>query len=286
MKWLARIIVIAMIWVAVFADFVAGERPILSSIDGDVQVFAQTPEPLAKGDWALWPPIRFDPRSVRSEGRLSVLASPSDEHILGTDDRGRDVTSRLVHGTRLSLLLAGACALLATVLGALLALLATARRELDAALVIACDVLAAIPVLLVVLVVRGLTGAESLVSLIVLISIPRAASTARITREALRGALRQPYCEAARAIGCSRRQLVIRHAFPQSFPQLRVAAALTASTAVIAEVALSFLGLGASGPSWGELLSQAHTNQLAYWLLLPSGIATALLAWSLTRAAD
>jgi peptide/nickel transport system permease protein len=279
-RHLARAILLVMILMALFADCLAGERPIIASQDGDLVVLESVNMPLAQDDWALWPIIRFDPRAVRTDGQLAILQKPSQKHLLGTDDRGRDVASRLIHGAKLSLLLALSCACLATVGGMLLAIVAVARPRLDASVLTLCDLLAAVPALLLVLVVRGLSGSESLVALAVLISVPRAASTARVVREGLRAALSQPFCEAARAIGATRQRLLWRHALPQSFGQIRVAAGLTASTAVVAEVALSFLGLGAGGPSWGELLTQAHHHDLAYWLLLPSGLATSLLAWS------
>ncbi len=286
MKGAAKVVLIIACLQALFADCLAGERAIVLSRAGEYHVMATADGPLEKGEWALWPPIRHDPQSVRTGGRLEVLHEPSRDHILGTDDRGRDVASRLLHGARLSLMLAILCAALASALGMLVALLSLLRAELDLLVRTGCDVLAALPVLLVVLIVRGLLGSESLLSLVLLISVPRAASSARLARDAMQEALAMPFCEAARAIGCSRARLLLQHALPQSFSQMRVAAALTASTAVLSEVALSFLGLGVRGPSWGELLSQAHHNQLAYWLLWPAGVSCALLAWSFGRVAE
>jgi peptide/nickel transport system permease protein len=82
--------------------------------------------------------------------------------------------------------------------------------------------------------------------------------------------------------------VVVRHALPQVAPQLRVAAALTAATAVLAEAALSFLGFGAPAPapSWGELLQQAHRNQLRWWLALPAGLAVAAVTAALNGLAQ
>ncbi len=266
MKWLARIFLLIVVCTAVFADVLAGTSPI---------AFGE--------DWQLWSPIRANPTDVRSAGRLEVLRPPSAEHVLGTDDRGRDVASRLVHGTRPTLMLAASCALLASVLAMGLALLASIRPWLDTAVLGLCDIIAAVPVLLVVLLVQGLLDRDGLLVLVFLISIPRAAGTARLVRDSLFSALSEPYCEAARALGCSRVSILLRHALPASYSQIRTAAGLTAATAVLAEVALSFLGLGVGGqtPSWGELLRQAHENQLAWWLLVPAGLATTALAWAL-----
>jgi peptide/nickel transport system permease protein len=151
-----------------------------------------------------------------------------------------------------------------------------------------CDAIAAVPPLLAVVVVGGLVGGQSMWALVLLISIPRSAVTARVVRDGLKSALAMPFCESARAIGCSSAGILLQHALPQCWRQLRVAAALTAATAVLSEVALSFLGLTAAGssPSWGELLRQAHENGLPWWLLLPAGCMTALLSWALGRVAE
>ena len=293
----ARSILVLIVFMALFADCLAGDKPIVMSQAGDLSFF-QSPggddaevgdgQVLAEGDWALWPLWRFHPNAVRTGGQLEVLQAPSAEHFLGTDDRGRDVASRVVHGAHLSVRLALYCALLASLLGCLLALLASYRPWLDAIVLTSCDAIAAVPPLLAVLVVGGLVGGKSFTALILLIAIPRGASTARIVRDRLQAALAMPFCESARAIGCSETRLLFRHALPQCFGQLRVAAALTASTAVLAEVALSFLGLTAAGPdpSWGELLRQAHEGGLLWWLLIPAGTMTALLSWALGRIAE
>ena len=294
MMGFARAILAFIILTAVFADCLAGDKAIMISQGGEVSFFRSADvdeagrDGLADGDWAIWPLLRFHPNAVRTGGELQVLHPPSEEHLLGTDDRGRDVASRLVHGARLSLRLAVYCALLASVLGVLLALLALRRPWLDSVVLTGCDAIAAVPPLLAVLVVGGLVGGESFVALTLLIAIPRAASTTRIVRNGLQTALAMPFCESARAVGCSNWRLLLRHALPQCWGQLRVAAALTASTAVLAEVALSFLGLSAAAPdpSWGELLRQAHEGGLLWWLLIPAGTMTALLSWSLGRIAE
>lgn len=300
---LSRIVLASFVVLALFASFLAGDRPILMSSDDSLYFFSELPdnsgssstmlrgdqlaEALGEEDWALWPLIRFDPRSVRTAGRVMVLSPPSDEHWLGTDDRGRDVASRLIHGTRTSLFLAFLCALLASVLGTVLALFASRFRWVDTALLTGCDTIAALPLLLLVLGIRGLTDASSMLALVLLIGGLRAAATARIVRDGIHGALAKPFCEAARALGCPPTRLLWRHALPQCREQLRAAAVLTASTAVLAEVALAFLGFGTgSDPSFGELLSQAQQNDMRWWLLVPAGLATTLLAWSVGELAD
>lgn len=298
MKRLAHAILAMALFVALFADCLAGDTPIVVSQSGEVSFFedpirledqsGERTTVLGPDDWALWPPLRFDPNAVRYQGRVEVLQEPSDLHCLGTDDRGRDVASRLLHGARLSVGLAIGCACLASVLGVFLALLATRRRWLDSLVLTSCDSIAAVPPLLAVLVVGGLVGGQSLWALVFLIAIPRSAVTARVVRDGLKAALAMPFCESARAVGCSSTRILLQHALPQCWGQIRVAAGLTAATAVLAEVALSFLGLTAAAamPSWGELLRQAHENGLHWWLMIPAGCATAMLSWALGRISE
>ncbi len=267
MTWIPRALLLLVLLLAVFADQIASSEPLLET-----------------DSWTIAAPIRANPTDVRTEGRLAVLRPPSGLHLLGTDDRGRDVAARLVHGSRPTLVIAACTALLASLVAILLALVASTKPWLDRLVMAGCDVIAAVPVLLLVVVVRGLLGGGGLLALILFISVPRAAGTARLVREQLRAALAMPYCEAASALGLSQFRVLWRHALPASFSQIKTAAALTASTAVLAEVALSFLGLGLGGdmPSWGELMRQAHENQLAWWLLVPAGLATSGFAWSLS----
>lgn len=267
MRWIPNAVLALVFVLAIFAD-----------------VFASAESIFETENWTVWAPIRANPEDVRLDGKIEVLRAPSAEHVLGTDDRGRDVAARLIHGSRPTLIIAVCSAALASVVAILLALLASIRPWLDRLVLALCDVVAAVPTLLLVLLVRGLWGGGGLLALILLISIPSAAATARLVRKGLCGALAMPYCEAAVALGLSRFRVLWRHALPASFSQLKIAAAITASTAVLSEVALSFLGLGlgAGTPSWGELMRQAHENQLAWWLLIPAGIASAGLAWSLS----
>jgi peptide/nickel transport system permease protein len=284
--------------VALGADCVASERPILLRYDGSTYLLPNLIEyeelrgldgdalrdRMTPDDWALWAPVRHGPTSVRSRGELEPLLAPCADHWLGTDDRGRDVLARLVHGTRATAIMALGAGALALLLGLLLSL-AAARLggAVDAAVVATCDVASALPSLLVVIAAQGLIGRATLAAAVVLVALPRAADTARIARASLRATLREPFCDAARALGASESRVLIRHALPHAASQLAVATALTAATAVLAEAALSFVGFGTPPPSasWGELLKQAHENGLRWWLAIPPGLAVAAVAGAL-----
>jgi peptide/nickel transport system permease protein len=182
--------------------------------------------------------------------------------------------------------MAAGAAALALLLGVMLAFVAVrVRGAADTAVVGACDTVTAIPALIVVVAAQGLIGGASVAVAIVIIALPRAADTARLARAAMRTALGEPYCDAARALGMSETRIVWRHALPQAAPQLAVATAITAATAVLAEAALSFLGFGTPPPdaSWGELFRQAHQNDLHWWLAVPAGAMVAIVAAALNR---
>ena len=299
---LAIALIAMVLAVALLASFLASDRPIVVHLEGRTYWLANVIDydeleglrgdrlraVMSRDDWALWTPIRHSPTAVRSAGELEPLAGPSSAHWLGTDDRGRDVAARLVHGTRATATMAVGTALLALMLGLALAVPAALRRRAAALVVASCDVIAAIPALVVVVAAQGLTGQGSLVVAIALVALPRAADTARITLAGLRTSLEQPYCEAARGLGVSPQRVLFRHALPHVYPQLAVATALTAATAVLAEAALSFLGFGTPPPtaSWGELLKQAHDNDLRWWLMAPAGVAVALIAGALGALAQ
>jgi peptide/nickel transport system permease protein len=283
---------------AVGADCVASDRPLVVSRGGDVSVLPGLRGVGARGDalraalgpddWAVWPPIAHDPIDVRTGGVLRPLAAPSATHPLGTDDRGRDVAARLVHGARASLGAAALAAALALALTLALAALAILRGPATrAAILAACDVVATAPSVLLVIAVGGLTGARGVPAIALLVAVPRAADGARLLVAELEALLARPFAEAARALGARPLRVLVRHALPSTIPLLATATALTAASAVLAEAALDYLGLGAPPPtpSWGELLAQAGQHDLRWWLSLPAGLAITLTAAALLRLA-
>jgi peptide/nickel transport system permease protein len=233
--------------------------------------------------------LPYRPGQVRTEHGVEVLRPPSGRHWLGTDDVGRDVATRLAHGARTSLVLAVGALALALVAGtALGAAAAAGPRALDSAIAGACDVVAAVPALLLVVAAQGLAGRASLATLLVLLAIPQTVVVARVARGEVRRVLALPLAEAARALGAGRARVVVRHALPIAAPQLAVCAAGTVAAAVLGEAALTFVGFGVppGAASWGDLLRQAHQNGLAWWLAVPAGLAVTLVSLAAHTLAD
>ena len=289
--WIALLVLTALL-----ADCLASDRPLVYSRDSSLHVLPSTGPRgdalravLGPDDWVLWPPISSSsPTDVRTAGQLAPLAPPSPAHTLGTDDRGRDVAARLVHGARTSLFAAALATLLATLLALALALAAIrANRAVEAGILALCDILAAAPALLGAIAIGGLTGARGATAIALFVAIPRGADTARLVIASLRSTLAEPFVAAARAAGASPARVLVRHALPHALPVLAAAAAITAATTVLAEAALTFLGLGASPPtpSWGELLAQASQHDLPWWLSVPAGLVITLTAAALLRIA-
>ncbi|MBK9032901.1 MAG: ABC transporter permease subunit [Myxococcales bacterium] len=284
LTWLAMIALVALA-----ADLIASDRAIVASVGGAWRWRPATPRAelaprLGPDDWALWPPIAADPLAVRTDGALAPLAPPSARHRLGTDDRGRDVAARLIHGARTSATAAALATALATALALVLGLaLARAGASTRAVGIAVVDAVASAPALLVALAAGALVGAHGAWALGLLIAVPRGADTARLVAAQLETELAAPYVEAARAIGASPSAILFRHALPAARAVVTTAAAITAATAVLSEAALSFLGLGPPPPtpSWGELLAQATQHELRWWLSVPAGATVTITAAAL-----
>ena len=198
-------------------------------------------------------------------------ASPSAAHPLGTDDLGRDLLGRLLHGARVSLAVGLAAALLATVLGTAAGLLAAWRGGLaDAALMRLADALLALPALPLLVVLsaidpavvglpRGQAGADIL-RIATILALFGWVGVARLVRAGALSVLAMDYVRSARALGVSEGRLLRRHVLPALVPPVAVATALAVGGAILAESALSFLGLGIAPPaaSWGNMLAGAQ----------------------------
>lgn len=214
----------------------------------------------------------YDPSEMNSKVRLSA---PSVEHWFGTDQFGRDVFTRVIYGSRLSLQIAITAVFTAVVIGGIIGILSGYYGGwLDAITIRIMDVMVAFPSLLLALFLVAILGPD-IKNLILAISLTRIPYFARLTRAEVASLERRPFVEAGRMVGATNFRIMIFHLLPNVFPLILVFATMDIATAVIAESSLSYLGLGAQPPtpSWGRMLTEARGFLgRAAWLSIYPGI--------------
>ena len=214
-----------------------------------------------------------DPANIVLVNRLQP---PSPEHWLGTDDLGRDVFSRLMYGARVSLLVGIGVVLIRAVIGVLVGLVAGYYGgRVDALLMRITDVFIAFPGILLALAIMAIWG-TGLINVVIALSVVGWPQFARLVRGEVLSLRERDYVQAGRALGANAVRLVGTHVLPNVLPIIVVYASLNISAPIIAEAALSFLGLGIQPPdvSWGSMLSSAHRYmRVAWWLALFPGLA-------------
>jgi peptide/nickel transport system permease protein len=218
---------------------------------------------------------------------VNALAPPSTAHWLGTDQLGRDVYSRIVHGARPSLLIGVGATAIAVAAGAALGLAgALAGRRVDGVVLRLLDVLLAFPSLLLALLVVTLAG-PSMTSAMLAIAFASAPGYARLLRGQALVVRRSGYVEAATGLGVPWSRVVVRHVLPNSVAPLLVLATIGIGEAILAGAGLSFLGLGPPPPTpeWGAMLSDGRDFlDLAWWIAVFPGAAITLSVIALTVA--
>ncbi|QKV70670.1 MULTISPECIES: ABC transporter permease [Streptomyces] len=233
-----------------------------------------------------WPGA-LAPQDPFAENIAQRLSPPSTAHLFGTDELGRDLFSRVVHGARASLLTALGALGFAIGLGLLIGLPAGyLGGATDRLLMAAVDVLLALPSLLIsLIVVSGLgTGRANLALAVGLASVP---ALARVTRAEVLRISTQPFVEAAHGYGLSRPRILLRHVLPHSRGPILALAALELATMVLSVSALSFLGYGAQppDPEWGTLIAAGRSYfATSWWLTALPGAVLAVVVLALHRA--
>ena len=195
------------------------------------------------------------------------LSSPSAAHWLGTDELGRDVLSRVIYGTRLSMGLGVAVTAVTATLGVVLGCLAGyVGGRTDDLIMRAGDILMAIPYMLLVIAIVIATG-RGLEKLVLAISLPWWPWYARIVRGEVLRIREEGYVEAARAVGASKARVLFAHIFPNTLNIVVVQASLQLGRAILAVAAMGFLGLGVQPPQveWGMMVSIGRTYVPTWW---------------------
>jgi peptide/nickel transport system permease protein len=209
---------------------------------------------------ALLAPL-FAPFNPEQINLLQRFAPMSPEHLLGTDENGRDVLSRLMHGGRVSLGVGFASVLAAMTIGiALGGIAGYFGGTIDALIMRVADGMLSIPLFFFMLTALALFG-STLPNLIAAIALTSWMAVARVVRSEVLSCKALEYVEAAHAVGANHLRILWRHILPQALPSVIVAATLGVAYAILTESALSYLGLGVRPPtpSWGNMLSGARS---------------------------
>ena len=233
----------------------------------------------------------YDP--ISDQNLSEKFAPPSAGHLLGQDELGRDILSRVIYGARLSLTAGLAAVTLATVAGTIVGVTAGyAGRWIDAILMRLMDVILAFPSILLAIVIVTILG-RSLTNALLAIGIVYIPQMARVVRSAVISVRERDYVEAERALGAGHARIVTSAILPNSLTPLVVQATLTLAVAILDVAALSFLGLGATAPSpeWGAMLTDAFRSGFGVFttgqhaIIFP-GIAIALSVLSVNFIGD
>ena len=217
------------------------------------------------------------------------LAPPSAQYMLGTDEVGRDVLTRMLYGSRISLLVGLVPTVISMLIGAVLGILAGyLGSKTDAVIMRLADIMLAFPSMLLAMVIMYTLG-DGIINIFLALALVNWASVARIVRAETLKLRQTEYVEAARSIGVSPVRIMIRHILPNCIPSMIVLFTLNIPSAILSESALSFLGLGIQKPmaSWGLMVNTGrqylYTNP---WLSMAPSVAIMLIVLAFNFLGD
>ena len=281
------ILVIGFFVLAAMADFIAGDKPLLMRYRGETYSPAVKDYAVWLGllrwqpqfqnisfkefaaanfkdsDWAWFPPIRYSPNDV---SLTEAIQPPSSRHWLGTDDIGRDIASRMVHGSRVSLSVGFVAVSIYVMIGLIIGAVAGYYGGIvDMIASRLIEIMLTIPTFFLVITVVAFLP-QSIFNIMVVIGITNWPTVARLTRGEFLKTKSLEYVVAAQAMGASDFRTIFRHVLPNTLAPVFVTATFGIASAILIESTLSFLGFGVppSTASWGSILSGARQ-------LLPSG---------------
>lgn len=271
--------------VAVLAPFLAGDKPIFFKTADKTYLFPNviSYSDLVNFDFPSWepgagerivrPPIPFAPE--RSD-LLRKLEGPTADHWLGTDDRGRDVLSRMIWGTRISMSVGFVAAGLAILIGIIIGALAGYYAGwVDMVALRLIEIMLCFPTFILILALIAFLP-PSIYNIMIVLGITGWTGAARLVRGEFLKLRESDFVTAARATGLRNSRIIFRHVLPNALSPVFVTATFGVAGAILTESALSFLGFGVPPPasSWGELLSQSQRYvDFAWWLVTFPGAA-------------
>ena len=227
----------------------------------------------------------YDPNSMS----LDMMLAPSSKHLLGTDDLGRDLFSRIIWGTQVSLFVGIVTVAISMLIGVLLGVLAGYYGGwIDMIIMRYIDLQWAFPNFIIAVYLVAVFG-TGLLNIIVAISLAFLDDFARIARSMVLTLKEQQFIDAARVQGCSDLRIMLRHILPNSMAPIIVQATVSVSYAILGEASLSFLGLGVNvnTPTWGLILADGRSFiSQAWWLGVFPGLAIMLVVLSINFIGD
>jgi len=229
------------------------------------------------------------PYSPTRTSLINTLHDASWAHPLGTDQFGRDVLSRLIHGTRVSLLVAFWVVTLSLIIGTIVGGIAGFLGGwVDRSINVVNDILMAFPGFLLALAIVATQG-SSLESVIIAVSIAYTPRVTAVMRSVALTIRPRPFIEASRSIGMTSTRILLRHVIPNALPPVIVVATLSAASAILAEAGLSFLGLGVRPPipTWGNIIADGQASITTNPLIsISSGVCIAAMVIALNLIGD
>ena len=282
------VLVVIMFIIAFLAPIIANDEPILYKEEGKWYFPAlKYYHEFRRVEWdeerdkiksaperfALYPPIPYDPikKSLRER-----LQPPSKEHLLGTDNLGRDVLTRLIYGARVSLLVGFVAMGIALIIGIPVGAAAGYYGGItDITISRIIEIVMCFPAFFLILTILAYLP-PNMWNIMIVIGLRRWVSIARYIRGEFMRIKEQDYAFAARALGARDMRIIFRHILPNSLAPVLVSAAFGVANAILIEASLSFLGFGVPPPhpTWGGILSLARSYiETAWWLALFPGIA-------------
>jgi peptide/nickel transport system permease protein len=282
----ALIVILLLLFIAIFESFLAGNKPIVLKYEGHYYFpvmyryseffgtdFKKLDKKLKPGEFAIFPPFRYSPTE---DNLLSILTPPSGEHLFGTDDRGRDVLARMIFGARISLsigfIAVGISAFIGIILGGIAGYYGGTTDFIVSRLF---EVMMTFPVFFLILTILAFRE-PSIYNIMIVIGVTSWTGVARLIRGEFLKLRKFGYVEAAVALGGSDFRIMLKHMLPNGLAPVLVDSTFGIAGAILVESGLSFLGFGVPppDPSWGDILSQSQKYvDFAWWLVLFPGAA-------------